>query len=435
MTTTGNYGGAESVTNTESLATREREGGRPLVLMISLGSAPYREYLLRAISARFDIHAFLTTDPPWGREYLHSTTLLPSTLDGPAMARAALELNAKTPVSGVLCFDEARIHAASQVARELQLPNGEPETIRRMRDKGLTRAALDAANVAQPRSISVRTLEQAVDAATRLGYPVILKPRDLGASLGVVRVDSADELATKYSFTWSTRGPEAAPLGEDGSILVEECVIGEEISVDSAIQGGKVVPLFVARKVVGYPPFAEEIGHYVDAADPLLEDQELVGILQDSHAALGVMDGCTHTEIMLTADGPRIIEVNGRLGGDVIPYLGMLATGIDPGMVAASIACGIQPDLAATRSRVAGVRFFYVEREDTTIGSVTFRPEGLPAAVDRLVPIARAGAVVSPPPKGTWWGRVAYATVVADSREACDGAIAAAAQALSVTTS
>ena len=74
------------------------------------------------------------------------------------------------------------------------------------------------------------------------------------------------------------------------------------------------------------------------------------------------------------------------------------------------------------------------DEEDTKIASVTFRTEGLPEAVDTLVPIARVGAVVSPPPKGTWWGRIAYATAVADSFEDCEQAINSAQSAIEIRT-
>jgi biotin carboxylase len=236
-----------------------------------------------------------------------------------------------------------------------------------------------------------------------------------------------------FPFTRDTTAPDPVVYSSEHPVLVEECVIGDEISIDAVVRNGRVTPLFLARKVVGYPPYAEEVGHFVDAADPLLADPELRDALQATHSALGVRDGWTHTEFMLTAGGPRLIEVNGRLGGDLIPYLGALTTGIDPGLAAADVACDREPDIAPTRSRVAGIRFFYVDEDDTTVAAASFDPALLPAVIDRAVPVVRPGAVVSPPPKGTVWGRIAYATVVADSLEECRRALDAAQAALQVT--
>lgn len=405
---------------------------RPLLLLIGTGMRTYREYLLRSISTQFRVHLFNTVEPGWERRYLTDWTVLPSTVDGPAMAAAALRLNWDEPISGVLCWDEGRIHATAHVAEALGLRNGDPAVVWRLRDKAQTRAALATAGVDQPRSTPVSTVEQALAAAATIGYPVILKPRGLGASLGVVKVSDAEELRARFAFTRDTEAPDPVVYNSEHPVLVEECVCGEEISVDAVVQDGRVFPLFVARKVVGYPPYAEEVGHFVDAADPLLTDPELVKSLQATHDALGFRDGFTHTEFMLTDTGPKLIEVNGRLGGDLIPYLGALTTGIDPGLAAAAAACGLQPDITPSRSRVAGIRFFYVEHDDTVIGSLSFDDTALPAAVDRAVAVAQPGAVVSPPPRGTVWGRIAFATVVAASVEECRQALDAAAAALQV---
>jgi biotin carboxylase len=404
----------------------------PLLLLVATGMRKYREYLLRSISTQFRVHLFHVAEPTWEREYITGWSILPSTIDGPAMAATAVGVNERDTISGVLCWDEGRIHATAHIARALGLRNGDPDVIWRLRDKAQTRATLAAAGVAQPRSIPVKSMDEALIAARQVGYPAILKPRGLGASLGVVRVEDAGQLREKFAFTRDVPAPDPVVYSTDQPVLVEECVIGPEISVDSVVQDGRVTPLFIGRKVVGYPPYAEEIGHYVDAADPLLRDPDLQGALQDTHTALGFLDGWTHTEFILTAAGPRLIEVNGRLGGDMIPYLGMLATGIDPGLAAARVACGLVPDIVPARSRAAGVRFFYVDHDDTTITNVGFDETLLPRSIERAEAVAEPGDTVSPPPKGTLWGRIAFAIAVGDLPADCEASLDAAQSALEV---
>jgi biotin carboxylase len=406
---------------------------RPLLLLVATGWRVFREYLLRSISTRFRVHLFHTAEPQWEREYITGWTVVPSTCDGPAMAEEALRLSKSEPIDGVLCWDEGRIHATAHVAQALGLRNGDPDVIWRLRDKAQTRATLSEQGIPQPRSVPVRTVTEALAAAEKVGYPAILKPRGLGASLGVVRVDDPGQLREMFAFTRDTTAPDPVVYASDHPVLVEQCITGEEVSIDSLVQDGKVTPLFLARKVVGYPPYAEEIGHYVDAGDPLLTDPAFVAAVQDTHSALGFLDGWTHTEFMLTGSGPQLIEVNGRLGGDLIPYLGMLATGIDPGILAAAAACGLRLPIHPTRHRVAGVRFFYVDHDDTTIDTIAFDRTALPSTVDRAVTIAQPGATMSPPPKGTVWGRIAWATAVGDSIGDCTIALDAAEAALIVT--
>lgn len=414
--------------------TRKEDGieKKPLIILVASGMQPYREYLIRSIAQRFRIHLLHVEEPGWEKPWLDGWTVVADTCDGPAMTKVAEELNARTPVSGVLCWDEIRIHATAYVAEALGLPGGDPMVLWRLRDKGQCRAALAAADVPQPASVPVGDLPGALRAAERLGYPVILKPRGLGASLGVIRADDPDAVRRGFAFTSSVEVPPSVVYDSPEPYLVEECVTGEEISVDAVVRGGVVTPVFVARKVVGYPPYAEETGHFVDARDPLLADAELRRLLSDTHSALGVRDGWTHSEFMLTAAGPKLIEVNGRLGGDLIPHLGQLATGIDPGLAAAAVACGLEPELRPTRDRVAGVRFLYVDKDDTTIASAGF-PERLPGSVDEAVTLVAPGTVVSPPPKGTVWGRIAYVTATGASTESCLATLDAAEAAFSFT--
>ncbi|TDE28625.1 ATP-grasp domain-containing protein [Actinomadura sp. 6K520] len=407
---------------------------RPHLLVIATGWRVYREYLLRSISERFRVHLFHVAEPTWEKEYITGWTVVPSTIDGPAMAEEALRLAGREPVDGVLCWDEARILPTAHVTEALGLPGGGPETILRVRDKGRTRAALDAAGVPQPRSAPVTTLDEALRAAEDIGYPVVLKPRGLAASLGVVRVKDAGELRDRFTFSLSAKAPDPVGLDMPTPLLVEECVTGEEISVDAVVRHGEVTALYVGRKVVGYPPYMEEVGHVVAGDDPLLSDGVLLDALQSAHTALGFRDGWTHTEFILTADGPKLIEVNGRLGGDMIPYLGRLATGIDPGHAAAAVACGLAPDVAPAHARAAGIRFFYPAHDDTTIASVGFDPARLPAEVDQVSPMVLPGTVVSPPPKGIVLGRIAFATAVADTVPECHEALQAAGSALVVET-
>ncbi len=126
------------------------------------------------------------------------------------------------------------------------------------------------------------------------------------ASLGVVRVDDPGELAAQFAFAHDTTVPGAPSY--DVSVLVEQYADGPEISVDAVVHRGTVFPMVLARKQLGYPPYFEEVGHVVDGADPLLADDRLRRVLQDTHAALGFADGVTHTELRADrgrADGDR----------------------------------------------------------------------------------------------------------------------------------
>lgn len=391
-----------------------------LLVLITTGPRLYREYLLRSIAGRYPVHLITTTEPTWETPYLDGFTVLPRIDAGTAVATVR-ELAAHRTVAGVLTWNESHTVHAALAARAIGRPGPLPTAALRCRDKFGTRTALAAHGVPQPRFELVADVHQAEVAAKRLGYPVVLKPRAGVASEGVVRVDDVEQLADHFEASRGRPADDVPVFVE--AVLVEEYLQAPEISVDCIVRHGRVTPIFLARKEIGFAPFFEETGHLVDGADPLPADPGLLDVLRRTHAALEYTDGWTHTELKLTATGPAVIEVNGRLGGDLIPYLGLLATGIDPGLVAAAVAAGQAPPLTPSRASVAGIRFFYPPWPDAVVRSVTFAPgEQLPE-VDLMLPLVEGGDVISPPGKGLMDGRIALATAVAGTAAACTAAL------------
>jgi biotin carboxylase len=406
-----------------------------LIVVSSLGAA-HRRTFLETVSAHYPIWLFVggpgrAQEPSWELPYVTGYTSV-DTLDVEAMLAAVRALPEHVRARGIVCYDEARIVSAAALATTLGLPAPDPEAALRCRDKHLTRTALDAAGVPQAQSLAVRSVDEALAAAQKIGYPVVLKPRNLAASFGVTRADSDEDVAAAYAAASEKTLPEVLEHHEDG-VLVEEYLDGEEISVDSACFGGRIEPLVVAHKLVGYPPHFEEMGHTVSADDPLLHDAEVRAVVIGAHRAVGFDTGATHLELKLTSRGPRVVELNARLAGGLIPYLGRLTGGADLELAAAAIACGTAPDLSGTAGApVAAIRFFYPEH-DLVVGELSIDEAALPASVERAELLTAVGEPVRLPPRGSSWeSRIAQVVVTGDSVADCAGAIDAAAAAVLV---
>jgi biotin carboxylase len=370
-----------------------------VLLVVGSGLRFYREYLVRSVAARaraagLRLVLLNNIKPTWQVAHFDEITVL-DLFDRELLAAAARAVAARDTVVGMLCWDEPFVMSTAELAAEFAVPGLGLAGVRGCRDKYDTRSRLSAAGILQPGFALVTSVEQARAAAARIGYPVVVKPRGLGASMGVVL--AAGPAGLSRAFQVAADASEVGEAPYRGSVLVEGYAAGPEISVDGALHKGEYRPMFVARKESGDPPYFEEVGHAVDAADPLLADAGLLDTLSRAHSVLGVQDGLTHTEVKLTPDGPLIIEVNGRLGGDLIPFLGHTATGIDPGEVLFDVAVGQRPDLTATRRRVAGIRFGYPD-QDCRVRSVS-----VPAAAPGLVlaaTMADPGTVLRLPPGG-----------------------------------
>jgi hypothetical protein len=410
---------------------REREegvvdaDGEGVVLLIGSGWRPYREYLVQGLARHSAL--WLIDDRPadWQLPYLLGSSVVGLLdaerviLDRPGLLAAALELAQERKVAGVLTYDELLVTATAEIAERLGVRGLTVAGADNCRDKHRSRAALTAAGLLQPRYALVHDLAEGLRAAARIGYPVVVKPRGMGASVGVAQAADPGQLAS--ALTVADRARHAGPPAYEDGVLVEERVDGPEISIDGAVSGGEYRPFCLARKELGAPPYFEEVGHLVDAADPLLADPALVGMLARAHEALGLLDGVTHTEVRLTSRGPVIIEVNARLGGDLIPYLGQLATGVDPGRVAAEVATGARPGLAPTRTGCAAIRFLYPPEECRVLELSMPDPGAVPGLLEAHA-MVRPGDVVRLPPNAHL-GRHGYLLASAPSRAGCTAAL------------
>jgi biotin carboxylase len=379
-----------------------------LLLLAGSGDRRYREYILAAIAPRYQLWLLDTQPPTWQEPYLVGHTVT-DVADVPSLVAAARAAAVQAgPVSGLLTYDEWLVEATAAAAAELGLPGPPPSAAAACRDKAATRRLLTAAGVPQPRSVPVGSLPEALAAGDTAGYPVVVKARSMAGSIGVVRADAPAEMAGAYA---AAAAPASSRPGAAQPVLVEEYLEGPEISVDCAVAGGEPRIMAVARKQTGLEPYFEETGHTVDAADPLLHDPVLHEMLRRIHQALSFTHGITHSEFRLTADGPRLVEVNARLGGDFIPYLGWLATGVDQARAAADLAAGREPDITPACRRAAGIRFLYPPA-DCTVRSAAASGQPPPAAVHRALVTAAPGQELLLPPRG-YLSRYAYVIALA----------------------
>lgn len=400
----------------------------PTILLVTSGYHLYREYLLKMVAEHSNVWLFLDREPNWQIPYIVGHTVV-DTLNTQMMIDAALNLPTGVKIDGVLCWDEIRMVHTAELAQALGLPGGDPETVGRCRDKHETRTSLAASGVPQATSILVSSVEETAKAAETIGYPVIIKPRALGASYGVSLVSRAEQLNAAFEHARDAT-EDGVPLYENG-VLVEEYMQGPEVSIDVAWVNGTMYPMFLGRKVTGFFPYFEEIGHIVHSTDPLLEEPQFLAVLEQAHQAVGFRNGITHTELRLTQSGPKIVEINARLGGDMIPYVGWVASGINPGQVAVAVACGHKPSLETKHKSVAAIHFLYPEY-NAVVDSVHIDHAALPASVDVAASLVLPGQKLLLPPADHVSCRYGYVVVRGDTAEDCTAATELAARAFTL---
>lgn len=206
---------------------------------------------------------------------------------------------------GVIGFLDSTLPLVARLAEEFGLPGCSPQTLQALTDKTWARERFAESGVPGPR---FRVLDAAAAAPDRrmavdgLTYPLIIKPADSSAGRGVVRAGNAQEL----DAAWDA----AAPFTKTGSLLAEEELIGEEISVETVTVDGRTVVLACTEKLSTRGDAFVELGQAMPARLGGALDAEVRETAGAALKAVGYDHGIAHTEMILTTDGPRIIEVN-----------------------------------------------------------------------------------------------------------------------------
>jgi biotin carboxylase len=274
------------------------------------------------------------------------------------LMHAAKDLHAIQPIDGVAAGVEFLVIETAYIAEALGLPGLDPEHVADVRDKSKMRARLQAASVPTVRFAKAGTAIDLEYAAKSVGFPAVIKPLSMAGSVGVVRVDNEIELLAAYEDIvndkegWSGYIP-----GTEA--LVEQLLVGTEYCVDGYVEQNGTVHVFEYVKVeLGPPPHFQEIGYTAYRAEDLAISGVLASYITDVVKALNISVGPFHSELMLTSDGPVLIEIANRLPGDHLPELSRRATGISFAACAAATLLGTTiPTPVAPVTRVAASQF------------------------------------------------------------------------------
>jgi biotin carboxylase len=219
-------------------------------------------------------------------------------------------------------------------------------------DKYEMREALAGTAVAMPKYAEVSTVGEAEAATRQWGYPLVLKPKNSQASLGVFKV--ADERELRDHFATSMNE------SRDGKILVEEFIDGTEVTVEGFSVGGKCYVLAISEKAhydfnpcvarrLAYPPrFNPEI---------IARIKETAENVVDS---LGLQDGISHAEYRVRDGIPHLVEVAARGGGNRIASVIIEhVSGVDVYAMLIRRLLGQPVEMPARSSRAANLEFLH----------------------------------------------------------------------------
>ena len=219
------------------------------------------------------------------------------------------------------------------------------------------------------------------EAVKALDGRCIVKPSDNAGSRGVTLLEGGEkteeELRRAYDYSKGN--------SRNGIVMVEEFMSGAEVSVEAMTVNGKTEIISITDKYITPPPYFVEIAHSEPSRLGGEIQERIREVALQAIRAIRLQNGPSHTEIKVTEEGPKVVEIAARLGGDFITSrLVPLSTGVDLVGASVRLAAGEAPDLSAKWQRAAAIHFIQSGKgklRRLEIGEEIFRMDGVEEAV------------------------------------------------------
>lgn len=330
-----------------------------------------------------------------------------------------------TPFDGILGSDDSTVELAAMAAQALGLPHNPPGAARLSRRKDLARAHLALADVPVPMHSLVDLNKPLERQAQAMPWPCVIKPLNLSASRGVMRVNNLDEFIAACERVKPILAEQTDPFLQS-NLLIERYIDGIEVAYEGFLHEGRLTTLTLFDKpdpLTG--PFFEETIYVTPSQLDAATQARIERNVARACEAYGLTTGPVHAELRVDEHDAWILEVASRtIGGDCARILDQ---GSDFNLEELVISLAIGQPLAKRPSQKArGVMMLPIRK-----GGILRRVEGIEAArkvrhIDRVDIIIRDGNELVPLPEGNQYPGYLFASgnsteeVTRALREACD---------------
>jgi len=288
--------------------------------------------------------------------------IVASTYDAEATSSFAVRYHQeKRPIDGVISIAADVPLTVATVADRLGLPGISIETARISSDKLEMKKKFILSGIPAPWFVPIKSLKELETVLSERGYPLVIKPVDSRGARGVLKI--TDNINLAWAFKYSCQ------FSPSGMVMVEEFLEGPQISTESIIIDGIGVTIgFVDRNYEDVNKFLPHIIENGGQQPSILGDNEKKAVsklAEQAGLALGVRNGVVKGDLVLTKDGPKVIEIAPRLSGgwlctDQIP----LGTGVDFVGAAIKLSLGeniLPEELEPKYSKGVAIRYIFPE--------------------------------------------------------------------------
>ena len=264
----------------------------------------------------------------------------------------ALKHNVKGIVTGQM---EKPLPIMAKLAEELGFIFNTPKVIERSLNKTLMKVAFIENGIQCAKGVSFCENEEITKVKLKnLNFPMIVKPTDSFSSRGVQKVESFNEILKieEHSRSYSS----------NAKLLIEEFLEGREFSVECTTFKGRTTIVQITEKFITPPPNTVIMAHLQSARISDIEKSLIEKLVIKAINAMEINNSASHAEVILTSNGPFMIEIGARLGGDFISsYLTKASTGISMDRAAIQVALGIKPNLKKAYNHFSMIKYIELD--------------------------------------------------------------------------
>ncbi len=270
--------------------------------------------------------------------------------------KKVLEAARKNNIDGIMTIASDRpMLTVAKVAEELNLIGIDEQTAINATNKSKMRDALKKSSVPIPMYFSVDDYNQYKEAVEKIknkNYKCIVKPADNSGSRGIRLIENYQEQELEKIYKYCKEN------SNSGRLVVEEFMQGPEVSVETISYKGNCNVIQVTDKITTGPPYFVEMGHNQPSSLDKDTLEKIKKVAIDANKAIGIENGPSHTEIKVTKDGPKVVELGARLGGDnITTHLVPYSTGVNMVKASINIALGQEIDVRKKFEKASATRY------------------------------------------------------------------------------
>jgi hypothetical protein len=233
-------------------------------------------------------------------------------------------------IDDIIACHEPSVELADQLADDLQLDTRNSIGLSAARrEKFLMQETIRKSGLASIKSILAKSSDEALEKMSRRhqGFPVVIKPNRGLASIAVSICHDKKELEAAFE-QWIghqiARGGLGALEGPIESLVVQEVIEGTEFEVNCVSHGGRRV---VTDMWIKETEQSDRVYRSLRLVQSSAEHVNVVEYVFQVLNALGIHHGSSHAEVILTADGPCLVEVGARPSGGMDREIGSVPRG------------------------------------------------------------------------------------------------------------